>query len=193
MKNIQTSLIRIGLRIREIRKQQSLTLEQVAQRAEISKGLLSKIENFRAVPSLPVLMRIAFGLNVDAAELLKAIPIQETQNYIFIPADKRQILERDNAVGFLYQALTCQTLDTFTFDSFVLTLAADAQRDLVTTEGDEFIFILQGSIDFQLGDEHLTLHQGDALFFDGRIPHVSKSLTGQPAQLLAIYLLQHHK
>ena len=189
--HIQQGLIRIGLRIRQLRKHRGLTLAEVAGRAEISKGLLSRIENFRALPSLPVLLRIGRALRVDLSELLKGIELSDQAgDYVLVRAGDRDALDRDEARGFLYEAITCQTVGAVTFDSFVLTLSPDAQRKPVTTEGEQFIYVLKGSIDFVLGDGHITLAANDALFFDGRIPHVPFNTGAAEAQIIAIYLLR---
>lgn len=49
----------LGMRLKELRRKRLLTLQQLAERTELTAGLLSKIENFRTIPSLPVLLSIA--------------------------------------------------------------------------------------------------------------------------------------
>ena len=68
-----TELAGIGVRLKEIRKSKGLILQAVAERAGISKSLLSKIENFRTIPSLSVLYRIAEALQTDLADLVSRV------------------------------------------------------------------------------------------------------------------------
>ena len=190
--SVQKGLMRVGLRIRQLRRQQELTLEDVARDADISRGLLSKIENFRVVPSLPVLLRVARALRIDAGELLKGTgPQNQDEGHVVIRAKERETIERDSSKGFMYESVTCQSLESITFDSFVLTLTPDAQRQPVTTEGEEFVYVLRGEVDFELGGRQIHLSENDAIFFDGRIPHVPRNAGKEEAQLLAVYLLKN--
>ena len=183
-------MFKIGLRIRQVRRQRELTLADIAQRTGFSKGLLSKIENFRALPSLPVLAGIARSLNIGMESLVKNIGFEEAAPHQLIPADRRVPLKREKARGFNYAALMSQALGDIGFESFVLTLKPGAKRKTVSTDGDEFIFMLKGRIKFVLGKESFILSTGDAFYFDGRAPHVPVNLTKSPAELLVIYLLK---
>ena len=77
----EINLITIGLQIRRIRKDKNLSLQEIANRTGLSKSLMSKVENFRTIPSLPVLLKISDALNVDMAELVKGINKKHDQNY----------------------------------------------------------------------------------------------------------------
>jgi transcriptional regulator with XRE-family HTH domain len=187
-------LIRIGLRIREARKSRHMTLDHLARQAGLSKGLLSKVENFRAIASLPVLAAIARALRVDLGELVRGIGLEEPQPSVLVRAGERTRVERDDAVGFLYQAILTRPIGDTAFEAMVLTLKPKSRRKAVTSDGDQFIFILNGRIEFIYGKETLTLEAGDAFFFDGRIPHVPRNTsTSASASLLAIYLLRNEK
>ena len=66
-------LIQISNKIKEIRKQKNITVQELANKADVSKGLISQIENNRTVPSLPVLMNIVQSLNLDLNDFFKDI------------------------------------------------------------------------------------------------------------------------
>jgi uncharacterized cupin superfamily protein len=68
-------------------------------------------------------------------------------------------------------------------------LSPDAKREMVTTDGMEFIYLASGTIDYKLGDATITMEEGDSLFFDGRVPHLKINRSGQTARILVIYLL----
>lgn len=184
-------LIRVGLRIRENRKLRGLSLEEVAQRAGVTKSLLSKIENFRAIPSLPVLVRISSAMSIDMAELVRGIGEDGEKPFILTRIADRELVERDDAVGFLHEAIMARQLGEYAFDSIVLTLEPSSNRKVVTTEGYEFIYILEGEVEFTIGPDVLNIKKGDALFFDGRISHVPRNTGSQKAEILAIYLIDN--
>ena len=64
----------IALRIRNFRKQQGLTLEELAERSKVSRAMISKVERSEKSPTLSVLVRIAKGLNITLSDLLGAEP-----------------------------------------------------------------------------------------------------------------------
>ena len=182
----------VGQIIRRTRKQQGLSLDELSWRTGLSKGLLSKIENFRAIPSLPALVSIAQALKVGADNLVREISTP-AREYQLIRAGERSSLPREKAKGYNYEALLARPLGQIEFEAFVLNLKPGAKRRPVTTEGEQFIFILSGQIEFYLGSKKIDLETGDALFFDGGIPHTSVNRGREKAQLLAIYLLKHNQ
>jgi len=186
----KTNLIEIGLRIKQIRKKRNLSLQNLANRSELSKGFISKIENFRTIPSLHVLSKIAEALSVDMAELVKNVNQKNRQTYIAVRKNKRKIIERESAKGFIYESLITKSIKSSFFESFVLTLEKGAKRKPVSTDGDEFLLILKGEIEFEYGEEKIILREGDSMFFDGRIPHVPENIGEGKAIFLAIYLLK---
>ena len=64
-------LIQISNKTKEIRKQKNITIQELANKAEVGKGLISQIKNNRTVPSLPVLMNIVHSLNLDLNDFLR--------------------------------------------------------------------------------------------------------------------------
>ncbi|MFI4910586.1 MAG: helix-turn-helix domain-containing protein [Sedimentisphaeraceae bacterium JB056] len=184
-------LIKIGLRIRENRKLRGLSLEELSQRAGVTKSLMSKFENFRAIPSLPVLSKIASAMQIDMAELVKNLGEETAKPYTVIKAQNRGLVERDDAIGFLHEAVTSKDLGEYIFESIVLTLEPGSSRKTVTTEGYQFIYILEGKLDFVIGPDLISMEKDDAMFFDGRIPHVPENKHQDVARLLAIYLIEN--
>lgn len=192
-KETENNLFMVGYRIREIRKRQALTLDQLAAKTGLTKGLLSKIENFRTIPSLPVLVHIAQYLDVDMAELVTGISGAASEKYTLVKASARMEISPENSIGFIYNALMAKQAGNSLFEVFTLELLPEAKRSLASTDGDEFIYILEGKITFVLGTERIEMEKGDALFFDGRIPHVSENHGEKKASLLAIYILNKNK
>jgi len=189
---VEDSLFKIGLRIRQARRERDLTLDDIARRTGLSKGLLSKIENFRTLPSLPVLAAIARSLNLDLEYLVKGIRFETVVSCQLVNANHRTPFEREQSEGFGYAALMSRSLGNIGFESFVLTLTPGAKRKPVSTDGDEFVFMLKGEIMFRFGKKSFKLSAGDAFYFDGRVPHVPLNLTKSSAELLVIYLLKKH-
>ena len=75
-------LLSIGKKIREIRISKKIKLVDVAKQAEISKGLLSQVENGRTIPSLPVLLQIIKVLGIDYSVFFEGIDTPSSSPYI---------------------------------------------------------------------------------------------------------------
>ncbi|MBF0244671.1 MAG: cupin domain-containing protein, partial [Planctomycetes bacterium] len=76
---------------------------------------------------------------------------------------------------------------------FLLTLEPGAKRRLSSSDGQQFIFMLAGGIEFRHGEKLYTLEEGDALYFDGRIPHVPLNPGKKNARFLSVYLLSDER
>ncbi|MFH1477901.1 MAG: XRE family transcriptional regulator [Verrucomicrobiota bacterium] len=191
-KNIATdhSLFKIGLNIRQARRKRELTLSDIARHTGLSKGLLSKIENFRTLPSLPVLAAIARSLNLQLEDLVQGIGMEAQASGQFVSAADRLPFKREKSRGFHYAALIANAFGAIGFESVVLTLEPGAKRKPVSTDGCEFIFMLKGKIMFQVGNETIKLSAGDAFYFDGHLPHTPRNISSTTAELLVIYLLK---
>src|SRR5690606_40763644 len=77
-------LIQIGNQIKERRKNKGITIQELADRASVSKGLISQIENSRAIPSLMVLIEIIRALDVDLNVFFKDIDAEKSTKTILV-------------------------------------------------------------------------------------------------------------
>ncbi|MCK5878253.1 MAG: cupin domain-containing protein, partial [Holophagae bacterium] len=172
------------------RKELGLTLETLAGKTGLSKGLLSKIENFRTVPSVPVLAKVAQALDVDMGKLMEGIALQAEEEFQLIKVADRRRVERDNAQGFCYEMLGSLPTGTGVSDFYLLTVDPGARRDRVTTEGRQAVWVAEGRLVFQVDGQRVEMCTGDLLLFDGRIPHVPLNESTEPAVLFCAYLLE---
>jgi len=98
--NADNSLFKIGLNIHQARRKRELTLGDIARHTGISKGLLSKIENFRTLPSLPVLAAIARSLNLKLENLVEGIGVEaKTAGQFVGVADRCRLKGKKRAVS----------------------------------------------------------------------------------------------
>jgi len=181
-------IIGIGKRIRELRKEQGLTINTVATKAEVSNGLISRIENGRTIPSLPVLLNIIGAVDVEVAAFFNSLPQGGKAAFIVSRKAENSIIEKeDDAQGFEYTYLFGKALASIAFEAVLLEIRPGSQRGKVTTDAYEFKYMLSGECAYEIGDEEVTLHAGDSIFFDGRIPHVPINRSKQPTTMLVLY------
>jgi transcriptional regulator with XRE-family HTH domain len=185
-------LLQIGKKIRVIRQERNETLQTIANRAGVSKGLISKIENGRTVPSLPVLMAIIQALQTDIPSFFEGIEYIKYDGYLHKKAEDYAHIEKEEAVGFHYRSVLEQNFSNFSVEIALLDLMPDARRERVSTDGYTYLYLLQGQIEYILGEDSLVMAEGDSLFFNGKIPHKPVNHQDQMARLLVVYLLMPH-
>lgn len=184
-------LIQISNRIKERRREKNITVQELATMANVSKGLISQIENSRTIPSLIVLIDIIKALDIDLNVFFKDIRQKEGKQ---IPIIKRKSeyehFEKEDAHGFHYQRIFTQSIKNSTVDIVILELEPGAHRPMVQTEAYEYKLILNGTVEYQFEDNSYTLNQGDSMLFDGRIAHTPKNAGKSTASMLVLYFFE---
>ncbi|HET7118274.1 MAG TPA: XRE family transcriptional regulator [Hanamia sp.] len=183
-------LIQVSSNIREIRKQKNITIQKLADKANVSKGLISQIENNRTVPSLFVLMSIIQSLNVDVNDFFKDIKNNNTaSSKIEIKKQKDyKVFEKEPAKGFHYKRIMTSTINGHPVDFVLLRLEKGAKRNhLVKTDALEYKYIIRGKTEYFINNKTYTLEEGDSIFFDGRMGHKPSNIGEVEALILVVY------
>jgi len=184
-------LIQISNRIKDKRREKNITVQELASRANVSKGLISQIENSRTIPSLIVLIDIIKALEIDLNVFFKDINHADHKPPLIIrrKADYHHF-EKEHAEGFHYQRIFTQSIKKSTVDIVILELEPNAHRPQVQTEAFEYKYILSGEVVYQFDEENYTLTEGDSMLFDGRVPHTPKNNGKEKAIMLVIYFFE---
>ncbi|HZY37031.1 MAG TPA: XRE family transcriptional regulator [Mucilaginibacter sp.] len=187
-------LIQISNRIKERRREKNITVQELATRADVSKGLISQIENSRTIPSLLVLIDIIKALEIDLNEFFKDIRNKANAYPVLVKRkNEYECFEKEHAIGFHYQRIFTQSINHSTVDIVILELEPDASRPLVETEAFEYKYVLTGDVEYQFDKEKIILGQGDSVLFDGRLPHTPRNLGATKASMLVIYFFEEKK
>jgi transcriptional regulator with XRE-family HTH domain len=180
---------RIAQKIRAIRHEKNLTIQQLATRSNVSKGLLSKIENSRTVPSLPVFLTIIQSLDISLKDFFREMVLSNGMNYLLIRKEQSIPMARENRPGFAYHYLLSQNISNGTMEAVLLSIEPGAKGMPTTTDGYEFKYILRGTCDYKINNETITLQEGDALYFDASIPHVPINNSRKKVEMLVVYFM----
>ncbi len=153
----------IGTLIRRSRKEQKLTLKTVAEKASISEGFLSQVENDVNSPSVDTLVRICNAIGVDAGNLITQANKQE--KIIIIRKSEWDDIELSHT-GFVTRRFFPPETRTV-IDSSVLVVepgkSIPARKNI--KNGQELLCVLKGSIELMLSDEKYSLVEGDSVHF----------------------------
>jgi len=178
----------IGTRIAERRLELGITLERLAVATGFSKGYLSKIENSRKVPPIGSLSRIAAALRTDITELLHTPAATLDGGLSVVRAgERRPVVRGGTAFGYDYVSLADNRRDK-KMEPFLFTFPSQIDKYVFFEhDGEEFMFVLSGRVEWQAGSRKLVLEPGDSIYFDARLPHRGRSLEGEATALVVTY------
>lgn len=186
----EDTLVQISNKIKEKRREQNITVQELADRANVSKGLISQIENSRTIPSLIVLIDIIKALNIDLNAFFKDFRNNDEQMVIVRKASDYEPFEKEDAEGFLYKRIFTQSVNKGTVDIVMLELEPNAKRPMVETEAFEYKYIISGDVSYNIDNKIYELSTGDSLLFDGRISHTPTNSGKNKATMLVIYFFE---
>ena len=179
----------LGRVVRRLRDEHSLTLADVARRADISPAMLSRLETGQTSPSLETIVSLAAALGVRPSLLLRSLgDTDETAQHVRA-GHGMEVLRRGTKRGHTYHLLAAQRGPRKTFEPFLVTLT-DKSESFPGFEhpGTEFIFVLSGRIAYRHGRHTYQLEPGDSLTFRGDVPHGPERLTKVPIRMLSIIM-----
>lgn len=185
-------LVQISQKIKSIRKDKNLTIQEIADRAGVTKGLISQIENSRTIPSLFVLMQIIKGLEVDLNYFFNDLSLDGKEAPILVlRKEDYQKFEKEPASGYEYERIFTRKIKTGAVDFVLLEIKPGSVRDFVTTDAFEFKYILQGTVRYIFRDTIVELHEGDSMLFDGRLEHNPVNEGTVPVKMLVVYFFEN--
>jgi DNA-binding XRE family transcriptional regulator len=180
----------IGAQVREYRKHAGLTVSELASVADISTGMLSKIENGQISPSLSTLQLLASALNLPLTMLLASYDRGRGCSYVK-KGEGVAIRRRGTKVGHNYHLLGQSLGGDVAVEPYLITLNKDA--DTYTDfrhAGIEFLYMLSGKISYAHGERSYLLEPGDSIMFDSSELHGPDKLHELPAIYLSVVIYE---
>jgi len=176
----------LGIQIRQLRRQNDLSVSDLASAAGISNGMLSKIENGGISASLSTLQGIAGALNVPLSSLFASF--EERQDCSFVEAGQGLTMERRGTkAGHVYELLGHVLRGDIVVEPYMITLRENAMpHTSFRHSGVEFIHMIDGEIVYRHGSERYVLKNGDSLLFDSNALHGPEALVSPSSRYLSI-------
>ena len=185
-------LVQISQKIKSIRKDKNLTLQEIAERAGVTKGLISQIENSRTLPSLLVLMQIIKALEVDLNYFFNNLSLDGKEAPILVLRKKEYSkFEKEPASGYQYERIFTKKIKSGAVDFVLLEIKPGSVRDFVTTDAFEFKYILQGKVKYFFRNQTIELFEGDSMLFDGRLEHNPVNEGNETGRMLVVYFFEN--
>lgn len=176
----------IGRRLRALRSAKGLTLRALAQEADISEALLSRIERGQVATTVANLVTRAARLGVGLGEIFAGAETAEpAPRYALTRAGEVERLPATSAHGYEYRPLNAG-LKAAPLNALLVSYLGANSEAWLTHPGYELLYVLSGRLRFRIADEELLLGAGDCLIFDSRQPHSAESLGGRAARTLMV-------
>lgn len=178
--------VAIGAEVRTFRQKQNMTVAELAARAALSTGMLSKIENGLTSPSLDTLRALSKALHVPVTAFFRRY--EEERDATFVHAGHGLKIERRGTrAGHQYQLLGHTTGKRLVVEPYLITLTAESDVfPLFQHSGVEFLYMLEGEVEYRHSSKTYRLKPGDSLFFDADAPHGPEELTKLPIRFLSV-------
>ena len=172
--------LKIGNKIRELRQKRHYTVEDLATKTGVPKSLLSEIESGEGSPPIATLINLAKALNIGMAyffdEVEKAVNISVTR------AGERIVVQRrphhhEGEVDYIYESLEMNKPDKH-MEPFLVEFKPMDRNDMIFMyhRGEEFLYLLEGALEFRTDDRVEVLNPGDAIYFESEINHSFRAL-----------------
>lgn len=175
----QVNEMEIGKKIKALRTQKGLTQEELADRAELSKGFISQVERELTSPSIATLVDILQCLGTDLKTFFND---SEDTQIVFRKGDffEKTDAELKNTIEWIIPNAQRNMMEPIR-----LTLApGGATYPDLPHEGEEFGYVLQGSIKIHVGNKVYKAKKGESFYFTPRAKHYIEASSSSGARLI---------
>ncbi|QRG07765.1 cupin domain-containing protein [Xanthobacter dioxanivorans] len=182
----QAPRLQVGTRLRHARLLAGARLKDIAEAANCSESLLSKLENNKIQPSLNMLARVCEALHLTIGELF-ATP--DADQEVVQRTGQRMVVELDplrRGEGIRMERLIPYAKGHLLQGNVHIVAAGGGSDGLVAHEGEEVGYVLCGRIELLLGDKIFNVNAGDSFTYRSEIPHGYRNIGEEEARIIFI-------
>jgi len=172
--------LKLGSKLRRLRRLRGLTIEELAEKADLTKGFISQLERDKTVPSITTLKQVLDVLGVDLATFFSDLEDREKNIY----TRKERVVEKKGKFYRIENLIP--KLKYLEMEPVLLRLEAQAEYSENFEEDEGFGFVVRGRLELTVDKEKRIVNRGDCfyIFFDNKL--VVKNLTKKPAEILIV-------
>jgi transcriptional regulator with XRE-family HTH domain len=171
--------MQIGTKIHRLRIERQLTQEELANRCELSKGFISQLENDLTSPSIATLVDILEILGTNLKEFFSET---EEERVTFSPEDMFQKEDKDLKYNLMWLVPNAQKN---IMEPIIITLETNGRYVIEEPhEGEEFGYVLSGSIFLHLGNKKFKVKKGETFYFKPRESHYISNSSKTPSKII---------
>jgi transcriptional regulator with XRE-family HTH domain len=178
----------IGQRIRKIRKEKELSLEEISNMTGFDEGFLSGIEKNEIQPQLGTVIKLSKALDSAFGRLISGVG---EKLYSITRKDERRTVSRSTSKKGKRQLYTYKSLAPDVkgrhMEALIVQLEEDPGKEISIHEGEEFIFVLNGKVVLEIGDDKYELEPGDSAYYLSTTPHHIAAKKGRATIIAVLY------
>ena len=176
----------LGQVVREFRKRGGLGVAELARRARLSPGMVSKIENGAISPSLASIRALSRALQVPVTSLFREF--DEITDATFVRAGEGMLVSRSGlSIGHEYRVLGQTTAKGIAVEPCLMSYTTASQvLPFLHRAGTQFIYVLEGQLNYRHGNKTYLMSEGDSLLFQADVPHGPEQLLRTPVRYITV-------
>jgi transcriptional regulator with XRE-family HTH domain len=180
----------IGAQVRDLREKNRYTLHDLAAKTGLDRDMLARIESHEFIPPIATLVKLAGALNVNVAYFFQdkaggdKIAVTRRDERVRIT---RRPHHQEGEVDYIYESLEIRKAKKH-MEPFMVEFPILDTGEMVFTshDGEEFVYLLEGILEFRTADHIEILNPGDSIYFESDLSHSFRCLGETPAKALAV-------
>lgn len=184
----EQELLEVGSRMRQLRERQGLTIQELSRLSGIEADTLSRIESGEMQPQLGTVLKLAKSLEGDLGSLISG---EGEKPYAITRKSERKQVVRSGSresgqAQYAYKSLAPEVRGRH-MEPLLVRLQPNPEEEPSVHQGEEFIFVLEGNVLLQMGEERFELEPGDSAYYQSTHPHLVTALEDSATILAVIY------
>ena len=178
----------VGDRILKIREEKNLSLDEISKMTGFEVEFLSKIENKELQPQLGTVIKLSKALDSAFGRLVSGVG---EKLYSITRKDERRTISRSTSKKgqkkiYTYKSLAPDVKGRH-MEAFLVLLEEDPEKETSLHEGEEFIFVLDGEVILEIGEDKFVLEPGDSAYYLSTTAHHIAAKNGKATILAVMY------
>lgn len=178
----------IGQRIKILREEKGLSLDEVSNLTGFDVELLSNIETNKVQPQLGTVIKLSKALDSAFSRLVSgtgdriySITRKKEQKVV-----SRSTSQKGKKQVYIYKSLAPEVKGRH-MEALIVQLEENPEKEVSVHEGEEFIYVLDGIVTLDIGDDNFELEPGDSAYYLSTTPHQVASKKGKATILAVLY------
>jgi transcriptional regulator with XRE-family HTH domain len=184
--------LQVGARLKHARQLAGIRMRELAAKVGCTEGMISKIENARVMPSLPMLQRLVEALGRDLPSFFGSNP--DAPGFV-LRAGQRPIATTDpirDGRGVHYERLIPFGAGNLLEGNIHVVAAGGAKHDPITHQGETMGYVIEGQIELNIEGTTYLLSAGDSFFFKNHLTNSYRNASPREARVLWVNTPQVH-
>ncbi|MGM8212948.1 helix-turn-helix domain-containing protein [Virgibacillus sp. W0430] len=172
----------LGEQVRELRKKKQMTLKQVAEKTGFSISFISQLEHAKTSATLESLKKISEALGVTPSYFFSDTKAKTKSKVI------RNVLNASSGQenNFIYKDLSGNVENPILSPNLIILNPGGNRGSNLTHSGQEFLYVLEGTLTVMIREETYDLHPYDCILIDSSTPHYWLNKTDEPIKFLCV-------